>query len=129
MLSLCMAVSSRMYDHRPSHPCYAGTEHVGLSPTRPTRRGGEGGEGTHFMHGRSRMTIDPRIKRYDAGAGHIHRVFTDQADIACTKAKRERVVQIHSFFLFFSFILRRMGKNKASAHHTSTYFHTRRVSI
>ena len=30
---------------------------------------------------------------------------------------------------FFFFILRRMGKNKALAHHTSTYFHTRRVSI
>ena len=33
------------------------------------------------------------------------------------------------FFLFVFFILRRMGKNKALAHHTSTYFHTRRVSI
>ena len=35
------------------------------------------------------------------------------------------------FFLFFLFFnLRRMGKNKALlAHHTSTYFHTRRVSI
>ena len=32
------------------------------------------------------------------------------------------------FFLFF-FILRRMGKSKALAHHTFTYFHTRRVSI
>ena len=32
------------------------------------------------------------------------------------------------FFFFFS-ILRRMGKNKALAHHTSTYFRTRRVSI
>ena len=31
------------------------------------------------------------------------------------------------FFLFF--ILRRVGQNKALAHHTSTYFHTRRVSI
>ena len=31
------------------------------------------------------------------------------------------------FFVFF--ILRRMGKSKALAHHTSTYFHTRRVSI
>ena len=31
--------------------------------------------------------------------------------------------------LFFFFILRRMGKNKALAHHTSAYFHTRRVSI
>ena len=30
---------------------------------------------------------------------------------------------------FFFFILLRMGKNKALAHHTSTYFHTRRVSI
>ena len=30
---------------------------------------------------------------------------------------------------FFFHILRRMGKNKALAHHTSTYFHTRRVSI
>ena len=33
------------------------------------------------------------------------------------------------FFFFFFFILRRMGKNKALAHHTSTYFHTRRVSV
>ena len=31
--------------------------------------------------------------------------------------------------LYTFFILRRMGKNKAQAHHTSTYFHTRRVSI
>ena len=30
---------------------------------------------------------------------------------------------------FFFFILGRMGKKKALAHHTSTYFHTRRVSI
>ena len=34
----------------------------------------------------------------------------------------------HTFF-FFIVILRRMGKNKALAHHTSMYFHTRRVSI
>ena len=33
------------------------------------------------------------------------------------------------FFFFFFFILGRMGKSKALAHHTSTYFHTRRVSI
>ena len=32
-------------------------------------------------------------------------------------------------FFFFFFILRRMGKNKAVAHHTSPYFYTRRVSI
>ena len=33
------------------------------------------------------------------------------------------------FIFIFFFILRRMGKSKALAHHTSTYFHTRRVSI
>ena len=33
------------------------------------------------------------------------------------------------FFSCFFFILRRMGKNKALAHHTFTYFQTRRVSI
>ena len=32
--SMCMAVV--VYDHRPSHPGYAGTEHVGFSPTRQT---------------------------------------------------------------------------------------------
>ena len=36
---------------------------------------------------------------------------------------------LFSLFFFFFFILRRMGKNKALAHHTSAYFHTRRVSI
>ena len=36
---------------------------------------------------------------------------------------------VKGFFFFFFFILRRMGKNKALAHHTSTCFHTRRVSI
>ena len=33
------------------------------------------------------------------------------------------------YIFFFFFILRRMGKNKALAHHTSTIFNTRRVSI
>ena len=33
------------------------------------------------------------------------------------------------FFFFNYFILGRMGKNKALAHHIFTYFHTRRVSI
>ena len=28
------------YDHRPLHPCYAGTEHVEFSPTRKTLLGG-----------------------------------------------------------------------------------------
>ena len=27
---------SKSYDNRPSHPCYAGTEYVGFSPTRQT---------------------------------------------------------------------------------------------
>ena len=40
-----------------------------------------------------------------------------------------KVVPRKYTFFFFFFILRRMGKNKALAHHTSTYFHTRRVSI
>ena len=35
-----------------------------------------------FMHGRSRMTKDPRIP---AMPGRARRVFTDQADIASTK--------------------------------------------
>ena len=39
------------------------------------------------------------------------------------------VVVLFYLLFFFLFILRRMGKNKAQAHHTSTYFRTRRVSI
>ena len=34
-----------------------------------------------------------------------------------------------AYLFFLLYILRRVGKNKALAHHTSTYFHTRRVSI
>ena len=34
MYSVCAWPSS--YDHRPSRPHYAGTEHVGFSPTRQT---------------------------------------------------------------------------------------------
>ena len=30
------SVWPQLYDHRPSHPYYAGTGHVGLSPTRQT---------------------------------------------------------------------------------------------
>ena len=42
----------------------------------------------------------------------------------------DHITSIPMLSLFFFFlILRRMGKNKALAHHTSTYFHTRRVSI
>ena len=45
---------------------------------------------------------------------------------ACHPRRARRHLPI---FFFFFFILRRMGKNKAQAHHTSMYFHTRRVSI
>ena len=34
MYSVCACPWS--YDHKPSHPYYAGTEHVGFSPTRQT---------------------------------------------------------------------------------------------
>ena len=47
--------------------------------------------------------------------------FVDNSDVS----RRTKLI----FFFFSPFILRRMGKNKALAHHTSTYFHTRRVSI
>ena len=43
---------------------------------------GGGGVYSIFMHGRSRMTIDPHILQCRDGAC---RVFTDQADIASTK--------------------------------------------
>ena len=39
--SVCAWPSS--YDHRPSHPYYAGTEHVGFSPTRQAGAVGGGG--------------------------------------------------------------------------------------
>ena len=42
---------------------------------------------------------------------------------ACVGECNGPVDQTHDSF-FFSFILRRTGKNKASAHHTSTYFHS-----
>ena len=44
---------------------------------------GEGGGGTQFVHGRSRMTIDPRIPVLCRDGAR--RLFTKQADIPCTK--------------------------------------------
>ena len=35
---------------------------------------------------------------------------------------------VTTFSLYIFFILRRRGKKKDFAHHTSTYFHTRRVA-
>ena len=48
----------------------------------------------------------------------------------CRKTLRS-LSYVSGIFFYFSFfcILPRIGKNKALAHHTSTYFHMRRVSI
>ena len=50
-----------------------------------------------------------------------------RAHIAPNMKLRNMVKFFHLFFLFF--FLRQMGKNKALALHTSTYFRKRRVSI
>ena len=47
--------------------------------------GGEGG-GTTFMHSRGLNIIDPRIPTTPERQDGTHLAFTDQADIACTKA-------------------------------------------
>ena len=52
------------YDHRPSHPYYAGTEHVGFSSTRqtllaPSAKGGWWGEG-----GRARSLRNSALSRF-----------------------------------------------------------------
>ena len=58
--------------------------------------GGEGGR-NHVTHGRSRMTIDPRVPVYNAGTEHVDFSPNRQADIACTKreAKREVLGESH----------------------------------
>ena len=59
---------------------------------------GRGGGGTHVMHGRSRMTIDPpRIPTY-FGTDHVGFSPTRETSRACTKqreAKREAVGESH----------------------------------
>ena len=57
----------------------------------------------------------------------VHRVYAVMRCCIGSGSKRVDNVGIGDFFFFF--ILRRMGKNKALAHHTCAYFHTRRVSI
>ena len=52
-----------------------------------------------------------------------------EKDVLCTSPVGARYSMGAATFFFSLFILRRMGKNKALAHHTSTYFHTRRVSF
>ena len=46
----------------------------------------------------------------------------------CIPSTTVRFVPLKNLYIYI-YILRRMGKNKALAHHTSTYFHTRLVSI
>ena len=67
--------------HGPSHPRKAETEDTGFSPTREALlAASEGREGgcTQFVHGRSRMTIDPRIPTMP-GRSTLW-VFTNQAE-------------------------------------------------
>ena len=49
-----------------------------------------GGGCTHVMHRRNRMIIDPRIPTMPGGGAR--RVFTDHADIVCTKREAPRGV-------------------------------------
>ena len=67
----------------------------------------------------------------NSDGGFVRSVLTEWSSrvvfVASMLEAAERHMDIVTFFFFF--ILRRMGKNKALAHHTSTYFHTRRVSI
>ena len=62
------------------------------------------------------------------GAGRMA-MDTHAAESSFLDARRKIAHVLGHFFFFFFLNLRRMGKNKALAHHTSTYFHTRRVSI
>ena len=85
---------------------------------------------------RSRVTAPADIeppKRLGSGLGLGLGVASGWSGPTCkVEIGRPRPAQsdVQTPFFFSSFfILRRMGKNKALAHHTSTYFHTRRVSI
>ena len=70
---LCTSVPGYGQDHRPSHPYYAGMEHVGFSPTRQTTlrwRGGERGEKLVIVLGRSIKTVEPSHP-YHAGTEYV----------------------------------------------------------
>ena len=69
-------------NHRPSHPDNAGMEHVGFPPTRQTS-GKEGGGVIVIMHGH-RLSDHRPFAPLQCSNG-VRRVFTDHADIACTK--------------------------------------------
>ena len=58
-----------------------------------------------------------------------HGPHSKNADFVSRDTKAHVFVSYYTAFFFFFFILWRMEKNKAQAHHASTYFHTRRVSI
>ena len=78
---------------------------------------------------RRRATVDSNICIFFSPRMGQHTTLSKLGTV-CVKNKTglpTGVLLLFFFFLFF--ILRRMGKNKALAHHTSTYFHTRRVSI
>ena len=72
---------------------------------------------------------------HDVSARRKRRItpFQEQVGGWRTRQPPPRVEARRFFFVslqFFCFlILRRLGKSKAQTHHTSTYFHTRRVSI
>ena len=71
---------------------------------------------------RVKVRSHPTVQVQVALVGEGHTVVVLRVGEAC-------LVGVGKLFFFFFFILRRMGKNKALAHHTSAYFHTRRVSI
>ena len=76
------------YDHRPSHPHNAGTEHVELSPTgrhRVHRKREGGGTGVGVLISCIAVVLRPLTLASLHCQDGERRVFTDQADIACTK--------------------------------------------
>ena len=84
-----------------------------------------GGHATHVLHSQH---AHPRWGGYEGLVNilHMHHAHTNGGGNA---AYVVRLSLLRMIFFFFFFILRRMVKNKALAHHTSTYFHTCRVSI
>ena len=124
---------------RPSHSRSAGTEHVGFSSTRQALFLCRAKRREVCMWGAVGSSL---VCVFDASASPLLSwgksffvFFCNWAEWAWDGKKAgDRTREPHSaaegwIIFFFFFILRRMGKNKALAHHNSTYFHTRRVSI
>ena len=118
----------------PAHPrrpctCVTGRKRV---PRGGRGRGGRGGRGARLMLSAAHGYVS--AERYtNATQARFDLILAGQADRflegATRAVHRYSLTGFYLLFFFSSFILRRMGKNKALAHHTSTYFHTRRVSI